>query len=85
MLFMETSALDSTNVNEAFEELVTHIYEGVKKRERERKSSRTVLPLPPDHLAYVQNGTNGTVDIGKSGAESQAAKKRNNKLPCCAT
>ncbi|KAJ7376222.1 hypothetical protein OS493_036045 [Desmophyllum pertusum] len=83
-LFMETSALDSTNVTEAFEDLVMHIYEGVKNREKEKKS-RTVLPLPPDHLAHIQNGTNGTVNITSSGAESQSGKHRNNRLPCCST
>lgn len=84
MLFMETSALDSTNVTEAFEDLVTHIYEGVKKRENEKKS-RTMLPLSADHLAHVQNGTNGSVNIAKLAAESQSVKQKNNKLPCCAT
>ena len=39
MLFIETSALDSTNVTEAFEDLVTHIYEGVKKRENEKNKT----------------------------------------------
>lgn len=84
MLFMETSALDSTNVTEAFEDLVTHIYEGVKKRENEKKS-RTMLPLSADHLAHVQNGTNGSVNIAKLAAESQSVKQKNNKLHCCAT
>ena len=84
MLFMETSALDSTNVTEAFEDLVKHIYEGIKKRENEKKS-RTVLPLPADHLAHIQNGTNGTVNIGRLAAENQSVKQKNNKLPCCAT
>lgn len=83
MLFMETSALDSTNVTEAFEDLVTHIYEGVKKRENEKKS-RTMLPLSPEHLAHIQNGTNGTVNITKPSAESHTAKHRN-RLPCCST
>ena len=84
MLFMETSALDSTNVTEAFEDLVTHIYEGVKKGENERKT-RTVLPLSADHLEHIQNGTNGTVNIAKLAAESQSVKQKNHKLPCCAT
>lgn len=84
MLFMETSALDSTNVTEAFEDLVTHIYEGVKKRENEKKS-RTMLPLSADHLAHAQNGTNGSVNIAKLAAESQSVKQKNNKLHCCAT
>ena len=83
-LFMETSALDSTNVTEAFEDLVTNIYEGIKKRE-DAKKSRTVLPLPADHLAHIQNGTNGTVNIAKLAAESQSVKQKNHKLPCCAT
>ena len=85
MLFMETSALDSTNVNEAFEELVQHIYDGVKKKEKERTSSRTVLPLQPDQLDFVQNGKNGMVKVGKATTESHTAKKRSNKLPCCST
>ena len=84
MLFMETSALDSTNVTEAFEDLVVHIYEGVKKRENEKKS-RTVLPLPPDHLAHIQNGRNGTINITNPAAESHSGKHRINKLPCCST
>ena len=84
VLFKETSALDSTNVTEAFEDLVTHIYEGIKKREDEKKS-RAVLPLPADHLARIQNGTNGTVDIAKLAVESQFSKQKNNKFPCCAT
>ena len=84
MLFMETSALDSTNVTEAFEDLVTHIYEEVKKRENEKKS-RMMLPLSADHLAHAQNGTNGSVNIAKLAAESQSVKQKNNKLHCCAT
>ena len=84
MLFMETSALDSTNVTEAFEDLVTHIYEGVKKREDEKKS-RTLLSLSADHLAHTQNGTNGSVNIAKLAAESQSEKPKNTKFPCCAT
>eukprot|EP00897_Mesotaenium_endlicherianum_P008626 jgi/Mesen1/7792/ME000408S06914 len=32
MFFMETSALDSTNVDEAFETVITEIYNGVSKR-----------------------------------------------------
>lgn len=84
MLFMETSALDSTNVTEAFEDLVTHIYEGVKKRENE-KNTRTLLPLSADHLTHTQNGTNGSVNIAKLAAESQSVKQKNHKLPCCST
>ncbi|XP_078358796.1 ras-related protein Rab-11B-like [Oculina patagonica] len=84
MLFMETSALDSTNVTEAFEDLVIHIYEGVKKRENEKKS-RTLLPLAPDQLAHIHNGTNGTVNITNPAAENHVGKHRNNKLPCCST
>lgn len=84
MLFMETSALDSTNVTEAFEDLVTHIYEGVKKREDEKKS-RTLLSLSADNLAHTQNGTNGSVNIAKLAAESQSVKPKNTKFPCCAT
>lgn len=84
MLFMETSALDSTNVTEAFEDLVTHIYEGVKKREDEKKS-RTLLSLSVDHLAHTQNGTNGSVNIAKLAAERQSVKPKSNRFPCCAT
>lgn len=84
MLFMETSALDSTNVTEAFEDLVMQIYEGVKKRENEKKS-RTLLPLAPDQLAHIHNGTNGTVNITNPTAENHAGKHRNNRLPCCST
>lgn len=88
MLFMETSALDSTNVTEAFEDLVMEIYEGVKEREKQRKASRTILPLTPEHLPQaVQNGvngTNGTVKLASSAAHNQE-KHRKNKLPCCST
>ena len=35
MLFIETSALDSTNVDVAFEKAITKIYENVKTSKRE--------------------------------------------------
>ena len=84
MLFMETSALDCTNVTEAFEDLVMHIYEEVKKRENEKKS-RTLLPLSPDHLAHIHNAANGTINITNPSTEGHAGKHRSNKLPCCST
>ena len=85
MLFVETSALDSTNVTEAFEDLMMEIYEGVKEREKAKKV-RTALPLPPEHIAQaVQNGTNGSVQLARSPTESDQGKRRKTKLPCCST
>lgn len=87
MLFMETSALDSTNVTEAFEDLVMEIYEGVKEREMARKSlTRTTLPVPPEQIAQVvQNGTNGSVKLASQSAAENQSKPRKIKLHCCST
>lgn len=86
MLFMETSALDCSNVTEAFEDLVLEIYEGVKEREMQKKAVRTLLPVPPGNLAQVvQNGTNGSLKLPDSDAVEDKGKHRKNKLPCCST
>lgn len=85
-LFMETSALDCSNVTEAFEDLVLEIYEGVKEREKQKKAIRTLLPVPPGNLTQVvQNGTNGSLKLPGSDAAEGKGKHRKNKLPCCST
>lgn len=83
VLFMETSALDSTNVREAFEDLVMEIYEGVKEREK-AKPRKNTLPPPPEQLKdAIQNGMNGSVNL--TSEEGEKGKHRKNKLPCCST
>lgn len=83
VLFIETSALDSTNVREAFEDLVMEIYEGVKEREK-AKPRKNTLPPPPEQLKdAIQNGMNGSVNL--TSEEGEKGKHRKNKLPCCST
>jgi len=83
VLFMETSALDSTNVREAFEDFVMEIYEGVKEREK-AKPRKNTLPPPPEQLKdAIQNGLNGSVNL--TSEEGEKGKHRKNKLPCCST
>lgn len=89
VLFMETSALDCTNVNKAFEDLLIEIYKGVKEREKQKRNSRTVLPLlptePKTHLK-MQNGTqNGSVELTVDSAAQNKGKYRKHTLPCCST
>ena len=75
MLFMETSALDSSNVIEAFENLVQHIYDGVKRREKERP--KILLPLPENH--------NGTIDMATPVKDRHEKPRHTNKISCCST
>lgn len=49
---MEMFVLDFMNVIEVFEDFVIYIYEGVKKRENEKKL-RMMLFFLVDYLVYV--------------------------------
>lgn len=83
MFFMEIFVLDLINVNEVFEEFVKYVYDGVKKKEKERMFLRIVFFFLLDQLDFVQNGKKGMVNVGKIVMESQIVKKRNNKFLCC--
>ena len=86
MLFKETSALDCSNVTEAFEDLVMEIYKGVKEREKQKKAVRTLLPVQPGNLTQaVQNGTNGSLKLPDRDAAEEKGKHHKHKLPCCST
>lgn len=90
LLFMETSALDCTNVNKAFEDLVIEIYKGVKERERVKRNSRTVLPLlqtvETNGHGSLPNGTpNGSVKLAAGSTAQSKEKYRKSKLPCCSS
>lgn len=73
LIFIETSALDSTNVSEAFENLFRHVYETMSIREREQ---------PKRIIHVVEKEVNGSVDITKP-AEASQGKAKQNKGACC--
>ncbi|XP_015771547.1 PREDICTED: ras-related protein Rab-11A-like [Acropora digitifera] len=90
LLFIETSALDCTNVSKAFEDLVIEIYKGVKERERVKRNSRTVLPLlqtaETNEHGSSRNGTqNGSVKLAADSTVQNKGKHSKNKLPCCSS
>lgn len=75
MLFIETSALDSTNVSEAFEFIFRHIYDKVKLKEQEK-------------TGQLLEQSNGSLDIIKPvelKPEAQTNEARPAKQPCCTT
>jgi len=76
MLFMETSALDSTNVTEAFEFIFRHIYDKVKLKELEKTGQ------------LLKDQSNGSVEMVKPVVlkpETAAKETRPAKQPCCTT
>lgn len=77
MLFMETSALDSTNVSEAFEYIFRHIYDKVKAKEQEK-------------TGQMLRQSNGSLDVIrpvelKKPSDGYEQGARPSKAPCCAT
>lgn len=78
MMFYETSALDSTNVNEAFEKLFEKIYETVIKRESDKENKNVTKP------ETERNGT-ATVSVKSQENVPLHEKQRMNKTPCCGT
>lgn len=73
MLFMETSALDATNVTEAFDNLFRHIYDKVKAKEQEKAGQ--ILKQSNGSLDVIK-----PVELTKTEAETRPAKQ-----PCCTT
>ena len=78
MLFYETSALDSINVNEAFEKLFEKIYDTVIKRETDRMKENAA------RLQTEKNGT-ATLEMRRPIHAPPQEKHRTNKTPCCGT
>ncbi|KXJ15742.1 ras-related protein Rab-11B [Exaiptasia diaphana] len=73
MLFMETSALDSTNVTEAFEFIFRHIYDKVRAKEQEK-------------AGQILQQSNGSLDVIKPvELKPEANQTRPAKQPCCST
>lgn len=58
LFFMETSALDSTNVKKAFEIVVREIYSNVSRKVLNSESYKAELSV--NRVSLVNNGTGGS-------------------------
>lgn len=58
LFFMETSALDSTNVDIAFEMVIREIYNSVSKKVLNSDSYKAELSV--NRVSLVENGTEGS-------------------------
>ncbi|KAF3612442.1 Ras-related protein RABA5a [Capsicum annuum] len=67
MFFMETSALDSTNVNQAFEIVIREIYNSVSRKVLNSDSYKAELSV--NRVSLVNDGTDGS--------------KKNKGYSCC--
>ena len=76
MMFYETSALDSSNVAEAFEQLFEKIYETFVKRQSDRLDENVKKPVTE---------TNGvpTVSVKTDDSAPRHEKHRASKTQCC--
>ncbi|XP_057957422.1 ras-related protein RABA5c [Malania oleifera] len=68
LFFMETSALDSTNVRKAFELVIQEIYSNVSRKVLNSESYKSEFSL--NRVSLVGNGTNGS-------------KQTQNYFSCC--
>lgn len=67
LFFMETSALDSTNVKTAFEIVIKEIYNSVSRKVLSSDAYKAELSF--NRVTLVGNGTDGS--------------KKNQGFPCC--
>lgn len=67
LFFMETSALDSTNVKKAFEIVIREIYNNVSRKVLNSDTYKAELSV--NRVSLVDNGTNGS--------------KKNQNYSCC--
>ncbi|XP_052207215.1 ras-related protein RABA5c-like [Diospyros lotus] len=68
LFFMETSALDSTNVKQAFEMVIREIYSNVSRKVLNSESYKAELSV--NRVSLVSNGTDGS-------------KQTQSQNPCC--
>jgi len=68
LFFMETSALDSTNVKHAFEMVIREIYSNVSRKVLNSESYKAELSV--NRVSLVNNGTDGS-------------KQTQSRNPCC--